>query len=607
MKKIIAPLNDFAEFKIEDIEQSIPSRFEQQVKKYPGQTAVKTKNTQADYETLNRLANRIAHAILTQTKNDENVIALLMEQGIPLIASILAVLKTGKIYVPLNPGYPLERNSYILNDSGAGLIVTNTRNTPLAGSLAGGIRLLNVDEIADSVAPGNLELPISPDTPACILYTSGSTGQPKGVLDNHRNVLHNMMIYTNGLHISHEDHMTIFHSCSFGASRLDMYGALLNGAALHLRDMEEEGFSGMAGWLAQEKITLYHSTPTVFRHFISTLNGSETFPGMRIVHLGSEPVQLNDIALYKKHFHPGCLFLNRFGTTETGTVRLFFSNHETEFQGGSAPAGYAVHGMDILIRDDTGRQVKAGDTGEIAIKSRYLSQGYWRKPDLTQAVFLDDPVDAGERIYKTGDLGRILPDGCLVILGRKDSQVKIKGFRVEIPEIETALLKLGLFREAVVVPLKDRFENSYLAAYLVPAGETALNVSRLREELKKTLPEYMVPSAFVALKALPRTPNDKIDRKALPEPGKVRPELGVDYTVPQGDLEQLIVTTWEEVLQIEGIGTHDHFFDLGGSSLLMNIVHARLQEALGITISLIEMYEYPTVNALAGYLELLKE
>jgi len=604
----IFPGNDFNEFKKHEVEQSIPDRFEQQVRKYPDQIAIKTRDRMVDYDTLNGTANRVARSILDKTADEENVICLLLEQGTDIIASIFAALKTGKIYVPLNPRYPAERNAYLLEDSGTHLIVTNNKNLSFARELAKPpVKILNIDQMDTTVSPGNLNLDLSPDTLACILYTSGSTGQPKGVLDNHRNILHNMMIYTNGLHICKDDRMTIFHSCSFGASRLDMYGALLNGAALHLRDLEEEGISNIAPWLIEEEITIYHSTPTIFRHFISTLKGGEKFPRMRILHLGSEPVNVKDVELYQKHFHRGCLFLNRFGTTETGTVRLCFINHKTRLEGNHVPAGYAVADTEIIILDENNKEIKSDDIGEIAINSRYLTVGYWKKPQLTQAAFLNDSRDSDRRIYKTGDLGRILADGCLIILGRQDSQVKIKGYRVEIPEVETALLKLDIFREVAVIPLKDQYDDNYLAAYLVPIVPPDFNASRLREELKQILPGYMIPSTFVTMDSLPRTPNDKIDRNALPEPGKERPRLDTAYTPPQDDLEEIIISTWQEVLQMDGLGIDDNFFDLGGSSLIMNIVHGKLQETLDMTIPLIQLYEYPTVDSLAEYLESLKD
>ena len=287
----VHPTNAFIRFEEEETEQSIPQRFEQQVSRYPDRLAVKTRNHQLSYAALNKVANRVARALLAQRGEGAESIALLLEHDASMIAAILGVLKAGKVYVPLDPSFPYARNAYILEDSQAGLIVTNNENRSLAESLSENRHsLINIDEIDATLSDENVNLSISADNLANIIYTSGSTGQPKGVVQNHRNLLNVAMRYTNGLRISAEDRLTLLQSYSVAGSVSNMLGALLNGASLFPYNVKEEGLIELADLLIEEEITVYHSVPTVFRQFANTLTGKEEFPGLRLVRLGGEPV-----------------------------------------------------------------------------------------------------------------------------------------------------------------------------------------------------------------------------------------------------------------------------------------------------------------------------
>jgi len=280
----VYPTNAFIEFLKEDIEQSIPNRFEQQVNRYPNRIAIKTKTQEFTYEQLNKTANRLARALLSPRGKGEKPIALLLEKGAILIAAMLGVLKIGKIYVVLDPSFPSARNAYILADSQAKLIVTNNGNIALARELAQeNGQLLNVDEIDSVFSTDNMELSISPDTLAHIIYTSGSTGQPKGVVQNHRNVLHNCMINTNAYHINSDDRMTLLHSCSVLGGTRGIFNALLNGATLYPLDVKSEGLTGLLNLLIEDEITVYHSVTTLFRYLANTLTGVEKFPKLRLI------------------------------------------------------------------------------------------------------------------------------------------------------------------------------------------------------------------------------------------------------------------------------------------------------------------------------------
>ncbi|MFQ5906232.1 MAG: AMP-binding protein, partial [bacterium] len=401
----VRPTNAFVKFKKEEIEQSIPDRFERQVDRYPDHIAVKTSSHELSYDALNKAANRVARAILEQTREGEEPIALLLEHGAPVITAILGVLKAAKIYVPLDPSYPRVRIAYMLEDSQAGLIVTDNKNFPLARELTShALQALNVDEMDSGLSTENLGLFISPDTTAYILYTSGSTGQPKGVVQNHCNVLHQVRTYTNDFHICADDRQSLLISCSFAAAVKIVFSTLLNGAALFPFDLKEEGVANLANWLIQEEITIYFSVPTTFRRFVSTLTGEDKFPKLRLVSLGGEPVCKRHVDMYKKHFSSGCLLGNRLGSTETQSIRWYFMDKKTQINGNMVPVGYAIEDVEVVLLDDAGEDVGFNRVGEITVKSRYLSPGYWRRPDLTRAAFLPDPEGGDERVYRTGDL-----------------------------------------------------------------------------------------------------------------------------------------------------------------------------------------------------------
>jgi len=598
--KCFHPSGVFAEFRKEDIEQSIPNRFEQMVARYPDRVAVKTMTHMLTYDELNRLSNRIAQAILPRCGEGNEPIALVLENDAPMIAAILGVLKTGKLYVPLDPLLPRTRATYILEDSQAGLIVTNNKNLLLVNELAKkALPVISIDDLDNSLSAEPLDLSISPDTLAWMLYTSGSTGQPKGVIQNHRNVLHFVMNYTNGFHLCSEDRLTVLSSFSANAGNHDIFTALLNGASLYPLDIKEVGVGRLADWLVQHEITIYHSVPTVFRHFLESLAEETKFPDLRVIRFGGEPASKRDVELYKKYFGQDCILVNRLGSTETGTVRWYFINKDTQVKGNMVPVGYPAEDNEIVLLDDAGNEVGFDNIGEIAVKSRYITPGYWRRPDLTEAAFSSDPEGGVERIYRMGDLGRLQADGCLVHLGRKDLQVKVRGHRIEVAEVEMALLDHPIVKEAVVVAREDQAGERRLVAYLLPTAQPVPPVNELRSFLNERLPDYMIPSAWVFLDAFPLAPNGKVDRLALPAPGGTRPVLDAAFVSPRTPVEEALASIWAEVLGLDQVGIHDNFLALGGHSLMATQVISRVREAFHIEIPLRILFEKPTIGELA--------
>jgi amino acid adenylation domain-containing protein len=580
---------------------------------YPERVAVKTDTHVATYNELNKTANRIAHAILARRRAGQGPVALLLEDDAPIIAAILGVLKAGKFYLPLYPNDPPARIAAILQDSESGLVVGNkstcsTLNQPVSP----GFRTLNVDDLDDGLSDENPGLPASSDMIAYIMYTSGSTGEPKAVLQNHRNVLQNALLYTNYLHICAADRLSLLHSYSNGASLNNLLGALLNGGTLFPFDIKKKGVAFLARYLGDEGITIYHSIPSLFRSLVDTMTGSEDCSKLRVVHLSGDAASKKDVELYKKYFSSDCILLNRLGSREAKGLFWYFIDKSTEIAGPRVPLGFPPEGTEVLLLDDDKIQVNFGAIGEIAIRSRYLSPGYCRRPDITKGAFLADVEGGDKRIYLTGDLGRQRPDGCFEHLGRKDFQVKIRGYRVEIAELESALMGLGAVKEAVVMACEGRPEDpsaelgtggKRLVAYVVPAESPAPTVSTLRRNLAEKLPEYMIPSAFVMLDAMPLTATGKVDRRALPALDPLRPDLAESYVAPQSPVEKVLAGIWAKVLSLDRVGIHDNFFDLGGNSLAAIRVLSLVIKNYQLDLTLLSLFRDPTVAEMALMIE----
>ena len=491
------PTGTFIEFQKAAVEQAVPERFEQQVARYANRLAVKTKSHALTYDELRTAANRVALAILAQRGSAEEPVAVLLEKDVPLLTAMLGVFKAGKIYVPLDPAYPYARTAQMLADSRASLLVTNNKNISLAyASTTGACTLINLDTLDSQAASEHPDLCISPESLACILYTSGSTGQPKGVVHSHRSLLHIIMRQTNNLHICPEDRVTFLGSCTSIGGMRDTLSALLNGAALLPFDITEAGLESLSSWLRQEEVTIYNSAMPLFRQLAHTLHEDSPFPKLRMIKWGGETLHKSDIDLYRRHFSPDCKVYIAMGCTEMGTATCYLMDKATHLPGQRVPAGYPNDDMEILLLDEAGREVGCNHMGEIAVQSRYLAPGSWQRSDLTQAAFLPDPEGGDKRIYRTGDLGLMRPDGCLMHVGRKDLQVKVRGNRVEVAEIETALLALDGVKEASVILREDQPGNPRLVAYLVPATIPAFPVTTLRRTLARQLPAYMVPASL---------------------------------------------------------------------------------------------------------------
>ncbi|HET8683125.1 MAG TPA: non-ribosomal peptide synthetase [Micromonosporaceae bacterium] len=610
---------------------SIADRFWQQVYAGPQHTAVLGEAGALTYQALGDQVAAVAAALAGTRRGAgrDRRVAVLLDHGAQTVAGILGALTAGAAYVPLDPEYPADRLVLMLADADADTLLTSPAHGDLAQALltrrgAGtqhGVAVLDVTRLPTpppgaGARPGRVS-PVDPDDAAYILYTSGSTGVPKGVVQTHRNALFQIGTHVDNLRIGPGDRVSVLSSFSFDMAVTDTFSALLSGATSVPVDLHRTGLGQLAAVLSRHGVTVYHSTPTVYRYLVEALGPAGSLPSLRAVVLGGEQVVRDDLHRFRRHCADDCVFVNGYGATE---ISFAVQNHLTAADidtgrgvgDGVVPVGHPLDGVEILL-------LPAGaGAGEIAIRSRHLAT-YWQDPQRNAQRF---QVEAdGRRTYRTGDLGRWLPDGRLAYLGRTDRQVKVRGHRVEPGEVEAALAALPeVSRAAVVAHEATRAggPEQQLVAYVVPAAGGEVHRDTLRECLNRVLPPFAVPQAFVPVEELPLTPTGKVDVRALPDPSRLLPGSGdptgrdSDPTAitatgspldgPAGRIATVVADAWRAVLGRQDVGWHDNFFDLGGHSLLMAQVQERVAGALGRPVPLTTLYAYPTVAALAGHL-----
>jgi len=600
--KCMHPSGRFVEFPKEQIEQSIPERFEKIVRQYPDRPALKTATESVTYAALDLMSDRLAAAIQERRGDGAEPVALLFEKDTALFAAMLAVLKAGKFFALLDPSLPKSRIEATLADSLAALLIADRRHAPLAREAAGERCQLMEYEAAVSPTAAEKLKRISPDALACVVYTSGSTGDPKGVVWNHRNWLHKIMLSTNQFLVCESDRIALLGSQSPNAVTTTFL-ALLNGAALLPFEFKDEGLTQLARWLSRERISFCLISSPLFRALCESLTGEEAFPDLRLIRVASESVYRTDVLLYQKHFSQTCVFVTGLSIAETGYVRIFFVDRDSQINGDEVPVGYAARDKEVLLLDASGAAAGFKQTGEIVVRSRYMATGYWRRPDLTEAKFKPDPLGGEERIYLTGDLGLMLPDGCLIHKGRKDFRVKVRGYSVEIAEIERALLSHPAIAEAAVVARKTASGETRLAAYLTCTRRPPLTYGELYRFLNEKLADYMIPAAFVVLDAMPHLPSGKVDRRSLPDPGKNRPPLDAPFLAPRDSVEAQLTRIWSDILGIDPIGVEDNFFDLGGHSLAATRVVCQVIQHFRLELPVKSLFQSPTVAAMAAIIQ----
>lgn len=564
---------------------TITQGFETSVSDGPARPAVRAGDRELSYGELDARANGLAHELRTRGLVQGDRVGVRLDRINLLVPSILGILKAGCVYVPLDPTFPAARTRLMLDDCGAGLVISDD------GS--------GLDP--DAVPPSN-ERPTSaagPDSLASIVYTSGSTGTPKGVMQSHASLVTFVRNYIAPFGVTIDDRFSMLYSYSFAAANMDIFGALTSGATVCFYPIREQGVAGLAEWIADERISILHTVPTVFRQLVSSLESREPLASVRAVDLGGEPVLSTDVERFREVFPASALLVNHYAATELSVMAQMPIRSSTPVTPGAVPAGFAPPGVEIYIVDDQGSVLPTGREGEIVACSREVSAGYWNRPDLTARAFTPDPSGGDVRCYRTGDLGRLDADGCLQHLGRVDDRVKIRGQSIEVAEVENALVAIGGIAEAVVAARPSPSGSTRLVAYVVGRDGGVPTAEAIRARLAGTLPDAMVPAVVVVLDRLPLTASGKVDRAALPEPDAGRPTLNAAIVEPRDDLETTLCRMWEEITGVKPVGVDDDFFSLGGDSLGAVQLFVRIERMTGRRLPLSSIMRAPTVARMA--------
>ena len=549
----------------------------------------------------NQICKQVAGAILDRLGIRSEPVATLLGTGTSLSECFLGILHAGKAFLPLDPSYPPGRIAELIRDSGARLLLTNSRYEALTKEVVKPpVDILNVEDIETS-ATWDPPLPsIPPDTPCWIIYTSGSTGRPKGVVQTHRNTLHYALTYARYLRVSVEDRLSLLFRPNVASGAHDSLVAFLSGASLFPYDVRQEGAAKLAEFLDSEKITIYHSVPTVLRRLRQSLATERQFPSVRVLALVGERVLRSDVEIYRRYFSDQCIFVNRYGCTETMNVLMNLLDKETQIAGSIVPAGYPGDGHTVTLLGEDGREAAPEHTGEIITKSDYVAPTYWQGAATIQD--LPSATGGSERVHAMGDLGLRLPNGAIVCLGRTDRQTKINGQRVEPAEVESALLDLDAIQAAVVQSMEDETgRRRELVAYLMSDVED-LQESGIREFLRSRLPIHMIPSRYYVTDSLPLLPGGKVDRMAL-EKMRAEPLRDADPSAAPADfVEGELVKLWESTFEKQQVGVTDDFFSLGGDSLAAVVLLEEVNTLFDVNLPTEALYDAPTPRRLAEVL-----
>lgn len=599
----VAPLNPYTPLDENILLHSIQHRFEAVAAQYADRLAFKTRDAALTYRELNARANQLAHALIERGGTASEPVLLLLAHSAWIPVGLLGTLKAGKFYVPLDPDHPPARVRTMIMETGAALLVTDTATEALTRSLIEGLdipHILRIDVLDPALPETNPGVEVPPDAPAYMNFTSGTSGKPKGMVRLHSAVLAGVLGDTDDFHFVPDDRWALLSSYSFGASRKVFYGALLVGSAICALDVKREGFAELAQWLADEQVSIFYSTTSLFRHFAVNLHGAADFPRLRLIIIGSETVHAHDVKLYQRHFSADCLLVNSAGSTELSAFAIYIMDKHTVLDSAVVPIGDPARFMEVVLLDGDGRVVPAGEIGEIAVKGKYVFPGYWKDDDRNDTRFRLMPD--GEWMFLTGDLGRQRPDGMYEHLGRRDFQLKIRGHRVEPAEVETALLEYPAVRGAAVFAhdAPTQPPEKRLVAYLV--CDALPSTVELRRFLLQHLPDYMIPSAYVRLDAIPLNVNGKVDLVALPAPewGMAAETL---FVAPATESERYLAHLWGDLLKRDQISREDNFFELGGSSLHAGEMVIRIKRERGVSISLPALVKQTTLRDLAALLD----
>ena len=574
----------------------IHQQFEDCANAQPDATALIYENQRLSYRELNQRANQVAHRLLALGVRPDDRVAICVERGLPMIVGLLGILKAGAGYVPIDPAYPLERIAYTLRDSEPVAVLVQDDTRHLVGDVASiDLDTLHHESFDNPQVPG-----LTSANLAYVIYTSGSTGLPKGVMIEHRNVARLFSATEHWFHFNQSDIWALFHSFAFDFSVWEIWGALMHGGQLLVvPQLVSRSPDECYALLCEAGVSVLNQTPSAFRQLIAAQGRSPQAHSLRQVIFGGEALEPGILKpWYARVTNAGTQLVNMYGITETTVHVTYRALQAADAQlVGVSPIGERIPDLQLYVLDPYGEPLATGVVGELYVGGAGVARGYLNRDELTAERFLADPF-TGQRMYKTGDLGRLSADGSVEYLGRNDDQVKIRGFRIELGEIEARLATCDDVRETVVIAREDAPGDKRLVAYVIAQPGVAPSAAQLRDHLLLSLAEYMVPSAFVLLDSFPLTTNGKLDRKALPAP-----DAGAlarrGFEAPEGAVESTIAAIWQDLLKIDHVGRQDNFFELGGHSLLaVKLIERMRQVELSADVRV--LFGQPTLAALAA-------
>jgi amino acid adenylation domain-containing protein/non-ribosomal peptide synthase protein (TIGR01720 family) len=575
-------------------EATLSALFEQQVIQTPDAIALVFEDTSLTYGELNARANQLAHHLIAQGVGPERFVALALPRSLELVVGLLAIVKAGAAYLPLDADYPKDRLAFMLQDAAPVCMISDAATAQLLPSGVPAL-LMDATDLGQAIAACSTAnptdsvrtRPLTPLNPAYVIYTSGSTGRPKGVVISHLNVCNFMQSMRERLQLQPSDRMLATTTMGFDIAALEVFAPLLSGSSLTIASRAVVlDPPALAQLVATSSITVMQATPTLWQ---SLLSATDALPAVHILVGGEALAQELALVLHRA----GRKLTNLYGPTETAIWSAAAELHDVST---TPPIGGPIWNTQVFVLDAMLRPVPAGVPGELYIAGAGLARGYLKRPGLSAERFVANPFGApGSRMYRTGDLARWRPDGVLDFLGRADQQVKIRGFRIELGEIEAALVGLPNIAQAAIIAREDTPGHKQLVGYVVTSDDAAMDAQALRRALAEQLPDYMVPAAIVVLPALPLTPNGKLDRRALPAPDFTPQSIRAPRT-PQ---EEILVSLFAEILHLPQVGIDDNFFELGGHSLMATKLVSRARSALGVELAIRTLFEAPTVAMLA--------
>jgi amino acid adenylation domain-containing protein len=590
---MLKPSNWPSEFQPE----TIPARFAAVAGSAPEQVAIDLLGEQLPYAELDRASNRLGHGLLNRLGEGRLPIGIFLPASFQQFIAYLGILKSGNICLPLGPHNPEGRLEEIFDEIQPAAVITNRQAGAPLYALDPQPTGYDVNEL---IGDGDDTMPaiaINPSDPAAIYLTSGSTGEPKGVVRSHETMLHHAWVYSTDQGIQSDDRQSYLYSPQSGASMPDLLGAFLSGATLLPFEPRQHSIARFADWLRSGRASILHTPIPLFRLLLDELGPDEVLESLQTVLAGGEAVFRQDILRGRRHVSPECIFVHQLASTETNYIARYFIRSDTPLEEQVLPVGSPARDKTVLIQGSNGRILDPGEVGEIVVQSRYLSEGYWKDDLLTASRFQPMPAQADHRTFRTGDLGVFEPDGMLRYRGREDRQVRVRGHRVELPVVEAALQALPGVRLAAVAARPRPAGDQMLTAYVVPddpASPPALDT--IREQLGRSLPEHVLPSALVCLEQFPVLASGKIDKRALPPAGETRPPLESDYQPARDIYEARLIRIWEQVLGIRPIGARDTFFGLGGNSLQAMRLLARIADEMGEDLPQASLLQAPTIE-----------